>query len=78
MSRGVFGQTKIKAYTKLTFLLSCQIFDRRSEAPSSGNRRLWTRLGILKKKTFSRMLIRPLWRPRLNVGTGLIKGIFNI
>ena len=38
--RGVFGipgQKKIKAYTKLTFVMCCQICDRRSVAPSSGD-----------------------------------------
>ena len=40
MSRGVFGlpgKTKIKAYTKLTVVMCCQIRDRRSVAPSSGD-----------------------------------------
>ena len=40
MSRGVFGlpgKKKIKAYTKLTVVMFCQICDRRSVAPSSGD-----------------------------------------
>ena len=36
MSRGVFGLPG-KAYTKLTVVICCQICDRRSVAPSSGN-----------------------------------------
>ena len=34
---GFLGKTKIKADTKLIVVLCCQIFDRKSVAPSSGN-----------------------------------------
>ena len=40
MSRGVFGlpgRLKFKAYAKLTVVMCCQIFNRRSVAPSTGN-----------------------------------------
>ena len=40
MSRGVFGlpgKTKMKADTKLTVVLCCQIFAGKSVAPSSGD-----------------------------------------
>ena len=34
---GFLDKTKIKAYTKLTVVMCCQIFDRKSVAPSSGD-----------------------------------------
>ena len=40
MFRGIFGllgKTKVKAYTKLTVVMCCKIFDRKSLSPSSGN-----------------------------------------
>ena len=33
------GKTKLKAYIKITVLMCCEIFDRKSVAPSSGNYR---------------------------------------
>ena len=39
MSRGFFGlpvKSKKKAFTKLTVVMCCQIFDRKSVASSSG------------------------------------------
>ena len=38
---GFLGKTKMKAYTKLTVVMCCQIVDRKSVAPSSGE--FWRR-----------------------------------
>ena len=46
---GFLVETKRKAYTKLTVVICCQIFAKRSVAPSSG---LWTGSG-------GEMLLRP-------------------
>ena len=73
--RGIFGflvKTKMKAYTKLTVVMCCQIVARKSVAPSSGdfrrrpapryacgpNQEFW------RKKSFSKIIITPLLRPR--------------
>ena len=39
---GFLGKSKMKAYTKLTVVMCCQIVDRKSVAPSSGDRRRGT------------------------------------
>ena len=39
---GFLGKIKMKAYTKLTFVMCCQIVDRKSVAPSSGDFRWYT------------------------------------
>ena len=55
-------KTKMKAYTKLTVAMCCQIFARRSVAPSSGDfrRRTLPRLASGQDQgTFSRMLLDP-------------------
>ena len=62
----------MKAYTKLTVVMCCQIVARKSLAPSSGNfrRRSATQfacgqdLESLSKKSFSKILITPIPRPR--------------
>ena len=69
---GFLGKTKMKAYTKLTVLMCCQIVARKSVAPSRaifvGD---WCRgtpvdkiRNFEKKKSFSKIIITPLLRPR--------------
>ena len=61
----------MKAYAKLTVLMCCQIVARKSKVPSSGDfrrrpalRYICGTLGILKKKSFIKIIITPLPRPR--------------
>ena len=70
----------MKAYTKLTIVIHCQIVDKKFVAPSSGGAAidLWKRSGIKINKTFSMMLVRPLPLPRREVRTGINEGLFHI
>ena len=75
---GFLGKTKMKAYKKLTVVLCCQIIDRKSVAPSSGNFRRrkvpWYVCGqdqeFRRKKSFSKIIITPVTRPRPEVRGG--------
>ena len=68
---GLLVKTKVKAYTKLTIVMCCQIVARKSVAPSSGDfcRRLapWYACGqdqrFWRKKNVRKIIITPL--PRL-------------
>ena len=66
---GFLCKTKMKAHTKLTVLMCCQIFARKSVSPSSsdfgGDRRRNTpvdKIGNLKTKCFSKIVISLLLR----------------
>ena len=79
---GFLVKTKMKAYTKLTIAMCCQIFTRRSLAAISAcdrrRGRPLDKIRNLKEKTFSRMLLDPFRLPRPDVGTRPTEGIFNI
>ena len=76
----------MKAYTKLTVVMYCQIFNRKSVAPSGGNFAaaagaavgLWTRSGISREKKFSKMRSRPLPQPRPKFRKRLTEVTFKI
>ena len=69
---GFLEKTKIKAYTKLTVVMCCQIFYRKSVAPSSAifggdqrsNRPVDKIRNLERKKTCSKKINTPLPRPR--------------
>ena len=50
---GFLFKTKIKTYTKLTVVMCCQMVATKPVTPS----------GILKKKSFNKIIITPLPRP---------------
>ena len=73
--RGIFelpGKTNIKAYTKLSVVMCCQIVARKSVAPSSGyfqrqpapHYACGQDQEFRRKKSFSKIIITPLPRPR--------------
>ena len=77
MLRGIFGlpgqnQNESLQKTDCCNVLSdccqevCSAIQRRFPAATGAKVRLWTRSGILKKKSFSKILITPLPRPRLD------------
>ena len=60
----------MKAYTKLTVVMRCQIVARKSVAQSSGDRRRGTPVDKIMKfeeKSFSKILITPIPRTRPEV-----------
>ena len=83
---GFLGKTKMKAYTKLTVVMCCQIVARKSVAPSSGDfwwrpaprNGLWTRSGILKKKLLVKKSIHRFHGRCRTSAWGVPHGIFNI
>ena len=63
---GFLGKSKIKAYTKLTVVMCCQIVDKKSvghlAAISGGNRRRGTladKIRNFDEKSFSKQIITP-------------------
>ena len=78
-SAGFLIDTKIKADTKLTVVIRCQIFARKSVVPEiAATVGLGTRSGILRKKYFSNYIFRQLKLRLTDFGLRLTKEIFNI
>ena len=75
----------MKVDTKLSVVMWCQIFDRKSIAPSSGDfagdrrrDRPVDKIRNFEITLFSKLLVRPLPRSRPELHASLTKGIFNI
>ena len=83
LDAGSLLNTKIKADTKLTVVMKCQIFDRKSVAPSSDIFYRQRELPVCgQDQTFNnfclKWLVRQLRQSIMNFGTRLPKEIFNI
>ena len=77
------GKTKIKTYTKLTVVMCCQIFDRKSVAQSSDDQRRGKPVDKIrnfddKTKFYFKKLIRRFRGSAWTSPGGVPKGIFNI
>ena len=55
---GLLVKTKMKAYRKLTVVMCCKFVARRFPAATGAEVRLWTRSGILKKKSLVKYLLQ--------------------
>ena len=72
----------MKAYTKLTVVMYCQIFDRKSVAPSSGkfggDRRCGRPVDKIRKKLLVKRLVDPFRGRGWTSARGVPQGNFNI
>ena len=80
---GCLGKTKIKAFTKLTVVMCCQIVDRKSVAPSSSDRPHSRPVDKIRNFDQKKHLVKNQYASSaaeadFRGGVGVPQGIFNI